>query len=270
MFNERQKSKTWNELKQEYSFHENKRFSFTQLLHAIPKSWKDDLSDVKENIHKLIFQDHHLIRTHHMLFLNRLSSKEIYNFLIAQKEKQTSSRLYYQKKFNARSNLDCKNIYLLVRTVTKDSKLRAFQFKILNNVPYLNKMLFKFGKGGSPLCSFCNLKDETPYRLFVCNYTNFLWNQLRHFLSNSLNIPPLTPQGVIFGLINQKENFLIINHLLFILKFYTYNFRYSSKLNIEYLKTITYKTRNIELDVSKTATIRKQKYTRKATGFKSL
>ena len=165
LFNERQKLKTWDELKQEYRFHENKRFLFMQLLHAIPKSWKKDLSDVKENIHNLIIQDHHIIRKHHMYFLNRLSSKEIYNFLIAQKEEQTASRLYYQKKFS-NSNLDWKNIYLLVRIVTKDSTLRAFQFKLLNNVLYLNKMLFKFGKSGSPLCSFCNLKNETPYHLF--------------------------------------------------------------------------------------------------------
>ena len=38
LFNERQKLKTWEELKQEYRFIENKRFSFMQLLHAIPKS----------------------------------------------------------------------------------------------------------------------------------------------------------------------------------------------------------------------------------------
>ena len=147
LFYEKQKLKTWDELKQEYGFHENKRFLFMQLLHAIPKSWKEDLSKVKENIHNLIIQDHHIIRKHHMYFLNRLSSKEIYNFLIAQKEEQTASRLNYQKKFS-NSHLDWKKIYLLVRIVTKDSTLRAFQFKLLNNVLYLNKMLFKFGKSG--------------------------------------------------------------------------------------------------------------------------
>ena len=82
-----------------------------------------------------------------MYFLDRLSSKEIYNFLIAQKEEQTSSGLSYQKKFS-NSNLDWKNIYLLVHIVTKDSNLRSFQLKLLNNVLYLNKMLFKFGKSG--------------------------------------------------------------------------------------------------------------------------
>ena len=116
-------------------------------------------------------------------------------------------------------------------------------------------MLFKFGKSGSPLCSFCNVKDETPYHLFCeCSHTISLWNQLRHFLSNSLNISLLTPQSAIFGSINQKENFLVINYLLFIFKFHIYNSRSSSKLNIEYSKTVIYKTRNIELEVSKTET----------------
>ena len=89
---------------------------------------------------------------------------------------------------------------------------------------------------------------------------NYLWNKLRYFLSNSHNIPPLTPQSTIVGLINQKENFLIINHLLFIFKVYSYNSRFNNKLNIKYLKIIMYKTGNIELEVSKTVIIRKQKY----------
>ena len=77
-------------------------------------------------------------------------------------------------------------------------------------------MLFKFGKIGSPLCSFCNLKDKTLYHLFYeCSYTNFLWNQLRYILSNFLNIPLLTSQSASFGLINKEENFLVIYHYTF-------------------------------------------------------
>ena len=134
-----------------------------------------------------------------MYFLNRFSSKEIYSFLISQKEEKTSSRLYYQKKFND-CNLDWKNIYLLVRIVTKDSKLRALQFKLLNNVLYSNKMLFKFGKSGRPLCSFCNLKDENPYHLFSeCSHTNFLETTRLFFLPNSLNIPLLIPKRIFFN-----------------------------------------------------------------------
>ena len=66
-------------------------------------------------------------------------------------------------------------------------------------------MLFRFGKIESPLCSFCNLKGETPYHLFYeCSHTNYLRNQLRYFLSNSLDISPLTTQSAIYSFINKK------------------------------------------------------------------
>ena len=65
--------------------------------------------------------------------------------------------------------------------------------------------------------------------------------------------------GVPFLALSTKKKFLIINHLFLIFKFYTYNSRSSCKLNIEHLRTLIYKARNIELEVSKTATIRKQK-----------
>ena len=54
LFNERQKLKTWDKLKQEYRFLENKRFLVMQLLYAISKSWKEDLSNNKKNIYNLI------------------------------------------------------------------------------------------------------------------------------------------------------------------------------------------------------------------------
>ena len=65
-----------------------------------------------------------------MFFLNRFSSKEI---LITQKKKKNSTRQYFQKKFND-CNLDWKDMYLLLRIVAKDSKFRAFQFKLVDNV----------------------------------------------------------------------------------------------------------------------------------------
>ena len=64
-----------------------------------------------------------------MYFLNKSSSKEIYNFLISlpQKKKNFTKTIFYHKKFNDSSPYS-KNIYLLAGIVTTDSKLRVFQF----------------------------------------------------------------------------------------------------------------------------------------------
>ena len=45
--------------------------------------------------------------------------------------------------------------------------MQSVQYKILNNVLFLNKKLHTFGVKPSPLCSFCNLYDETPYHNFM-------------------------------------------------------------------------------------------------------
>ena len=56
---------------------------------------------------------------------------------------------------------------MLPRIVTKDSRLPVFQYKLLNNVLYLNKMFFRFGKIDSPLCFFCKTIDETHFSFFI-------------------------------------------------------------------------------------------------------
>ena len=59
--------------------------------------------------------------------------------------------------------------------VTVDTKLRVFQYKILNNTPFANEMLFKLRKVESPLCSFCKAADETYIHLFYrCRKTSLV------------------------------------------------------------------------------------------------
>ena len=69
-----------------------------------------------------------------------------------------------------------------------DTKLREFQYKILNRILYTNKMLFKFKKVDSPLCGFCEKELETIQRLFFhCTKVCMFWDELKVVL-NSLNI----------------------------------------------------------------------------------
>ena len=80
-----------------------------------------------------------------------------------------------------------KKIYFLIRNTTLDTKTLMFQYKVLHNALYVNKMLFKFGKVISPRCSFCKLHEETIMHLFYdCLIVKRIWNQLKSILSNNL------------------------------------------------------------------------------------
>ena len=227
-----------------------KKITFVQIMHSLPKTWKETVLNTSGNI-SLVFQDHHLIKKHQIYSLSKLTSKEIYNILISTNILQPSSQNYYQRLFQATS-LDWKNIYILPRIVTLDTRFRTFQYKLLNNVLYLNKLLYRFGKIDSPLCSFCKTQEETPFHLFYeCSKANNLWVDLKSFLENRIPLPSLTPQSAIFGFIDVFDNKLILNHLLLIFKYYLYNARKSGFINIESLKANIYNIKNIEREISK-------------------
>ena len=63
-----------------------------------------------------------------------------------------------------------------------DTNFRIFQYKLLNNVLYLNNMLFSFKKIDSSLRSYCEEEEETPLNLFYsCLKTKQLWKKLRQY-----------------------------------------------------------------------------------------
>ena len=97
--------------------------------------------------------------------LNKLNSATLYEIFIEVNKIKPTSQTYFENLFS-NFNLDWKSIYLLPRRVTLDTNLRMFQYKLLNNVLYLNNMLFRFKKVDSPLCSYCNEEEETPLHLF--------------------------------------------------------------------------------------------------------
>ena len=118
------------------------------------------------NIIDLIVNEHHLIKKHQIYWLEKLNSRELYNMQLILKVEQTTAQTYFEKKCQ-NPELEWKDIYTLPRRVTINTNLRIFQYKLLHNILYLNKMLYKFGKKVSPLCSFCMEKPESAIHLFI-------------------------------------------------------------------------------------------------------
>ena len=127
-----------------------------------------------------------------------------------------------------------------------DVNLRIFQYKILNNVLYLNEKLFRFKKISCPFCSFCQSENETPIHLFHgCIKTDLLWYKLKKFLKPKIDLPVNTPQSTIFGFLNYENNSYIINHLLLTFNYYPFSSRERKKLNLEVLEKEIVKIYNI-------------------------
>ena len=111
--------------------------------------------------------------------------------------------------------------------------LRLFQYKILNNILYLNKQLFIFDENDTKLCSYCRLQTETINHIFVkCKFAIKLWSDLRNCCQCSFDIPILNPQSATFGFFKiDLDLAIILNHILLLYKNYIFSSRDSSKLS---------------------------------------
>ena len=150
----------------------------------------------------LVVKDHHSLRGSRIITLEKLSSKELYSLLISAIDHPPASQKYFDNLFST-IELPWKEIYLTACKATANSHLRCLHYKIINNVPYLNKKLFSNTQ--SPLYSLCYTKAETTLHVFhKCSVTEILWNHL--FFETDLYFLDLTPQAVLFGFTKHKSH----------------------------------------------------------------
>ena len=98
------------------------------------------------------------------------SSKQIYRSFLA--KKQTTPTAKDREKLSAkyhRLTIDWKRAYLLSFHTTLQTKLREFQFKILNRIVFTNEKLFRFDMAESDKYAFCQTEVESiEHLLFSC------------------------------------------------------------------------------------------------------
>ena len=119
---------------------------------------------------------------------------------------------------------------------------------------FLTKNFILLGINPSPLCSFYNLYDETPYHIFYeCDRVKCFWPDLVQCFQNNLILLILTPQTAIFGFLDSKNNESIFennkilsNHIQLIFKLYMYKSREKKLININNLIAEIRKVKRIE------------------------
>ena len=63
-------------------------------------------------------------------------------------------------ELSGKSDINWKVVHQVPHRVINETSLRVFQYKILNNILYLNNWRHKFRSAESPLCSLCKREPE--------------------------------------------------------------------------------------------------------------
>ena len=122
--------------------------------------------------------------------------------------------------------------------------MRIFHYKILNNVLYLNKLLYEMKNVKSPLCYFRREQNETPIHLFCnCKVTLDYWNNLQAWLTPILNLPDLTPESALLGKLDfdttgTNTRSVLVSHIILIFKKSLYEMKFrNSPPSVHYIRS---------------------------------
>ena len=145
------------------------------------------------------------------------SSKHIYRSFLA--KKQTTPTAKDREKLSAkyhRLTIDWKRVYLLSFRTTLETKLREFQFKILNRIVFTNEKLFRFGMAKSDKFAFCQTEVESiEHLLFSCKISSVFWKHVLSWLrDNNIIVESLKAEDIIIGKFDVGDDFLLESYFI--------------------------------------------------------
>jgi hypothetical protein len=178
---------------------------YNSLKSAIPILWKKALKDMKIPEQAISNEEQPFLTCRSMLLaLSVVQNRDIYWEFISKKMTKPICAMKWCDRYHIKID-DWKEIYILYKEI-KDTKIKAFQFKILNNLLPCNLYLSKIGKSETNRCSYCNQLDDIMHYLSNCPATAMLWQQLGRWWSNLTGQQiVLTERDIIIGLDPRRE-----------------------------------------------------------------
>ena len=122
---------SWSEAEQKFSLNRSQILNWLGLLNCIPKAWKNKLAANSERLYSAPAN----LNTKQMPFI---TSKTAYQILLKSLVRPATAQSSLESSLHL-TNVDWKKVYMLARLTTIESSLRSFQYKILNNVLFLNE-----------------------------------------------------------------------------------------------------------------------------------
>ena len=198
-----------------------------QIRMAIPHSWRMLLNEipVRDQVTTLEFNlCNGITKT-----LNNMLCKDFYWVFIRNKKGSpyTPTAVSRWSEHFHQSPLDWSLIFGLSFNCTHESKLQAFQYKILHRIVPHKSLLFRQNIVSEETCDFCDRVDTVIHRFWECNNITIFWHELEQWWNNlqAYTILTVSDEKILFGIFDAGEspelyalNNIILNAKLFIHK----------------------------------------------------
>ena len=200
------------------------------IADAIPQNWRLIIKQSQQHYHPQLFNDTVFIKMDGKdVDILKTTSKLLYKKFKSKKQTPPTAQKKLKNKYPELA-VEWTKIYSLPFVVTIETKLREFQYKLLNNILFTNEKLFKFKMTESPLCNFCKKEVESlEHLLFDCENTEVFWQALFSWLrKRNICVETASLITILFGEFRESEDSIILNHLILIAKFFIYKCKLSN------------------------------------------
>ena len=207
-------------------------FRLVTLIDALPVEWRELLKTFayKGDEPFCMHDEIKVILNGQSVLIKTVVSKSVYRELRDRIITPPTAQLNFNARF-INDVLEWKEIYALPFRVALDTKLREFQYKLLNRCLVTNILLYKINVVQSQACSLCGEIDESLEHFFVsCHYSKNFWAEVIKWLENlHITIKQLSDKDIMFGILKCEDE-LFVNHILLVAKQYLYSCRQSKSL----------------------------------------
>ena len=201
----------------------------------MPKLWKYQVQEMTNEI------DSDIVSKLESLDIPTSTKHHYWTFIKKYRNYKDVGKTMWQTELNIQITEDeWIEIHTYPKKITRSSKLRYFQYRVVNKILTTNQRRHRWDKNVSDLCTFCQSAKEMVLHIMVCCiYTKKLWKATEKWLKQIYDIKcQLTPQDIILNISKYlQRNF--VNIVILTMKQYIY----ASKCKQEIPNFIDFKSR---------------------------
>jgi hypothetical protein len=201
--------------------------TYNRLKCAIPQEWRRLVKTMQIPAQAInINEDIHIKIGKTNKNINKIKNNEIYWILVNDIRTESIIIEKLQRELNIEEE-KCKLVFTMAKVVT-NTKVRAFQFKLLYNLIPTNLYLKRIQKSDTDICPWCTKLDETAHYFARCEALVPFWNSFTKWCQGMLNEDiNFTIENIIVGILINNVKYNTINACLLLAKWHIYK----NKLN---------------------------------------
>jgi exonuclease III len=209
------------EIQNKYNFGCN-FLNILQIKQSIPSVWTEKLKyyNKKQTVDQIL-----ITSKTGVVCLGKTTSKIFYNMLNIQNYRPPTCVAKWKESFPM-SVIDWPEVFYNPYSITRETKLQSFQYRVIHRIIPCNKWLFNIKIMESSQCNFCDEIDTIQHFLIKCHSASIFWNSFiawwnRHSEDQWANFADFS-EIILFGLMDEREFSTVLNYLILLGKYYIY------------------------------------------------